>query len=186
MLFILNQGEINFFHSVKSKSMYKYFCVFVLIFSLQIVGSSQNKVNVDNIADKNGNISGSYSKKIEIVKGKSRDNSFLSLLGRDNTVSDSINLSIIDQNTLKVAFKDRYGPCYELYEGKQKKKYFQFYTVKKRISIPIFYSNVNIHRFRIKCLENGNIEIKEYYNNSSNVFFMAAGGSSRTTYLLKK
>ena len=166
--------------------MYKHFCFIVLIFSLQIVGNSQNNVNIVKVADKYCNISGSYSKKLEVVKGRNTKNSFLALLGRDNATADSIYLSLIDQNTLRVAFKDKYGPCYELYEGKQKKNYFQFYLVKKRIYIPLFYSQVNIIRYRIRCLDNGETEIKEYHNNSSNVFFMAAGGSSRDIYLLKK
>lgn len=163
----------------------KYILIIFLLFN-QITFCAQGNDQKKNKTNTLNNISGTYSEKLEIVKGSHPRKSFLNLLGLDNSVADSVKLSIIDNRLLKVEFKDKYGPCYELFEGKQKKEYFQFYTVKERFTVPIFYGKVNIHRLRIQYLHNGNIELKEYSNNSSNLFFMAAGGSSHKTYILKK
>jgi len=147
-----------------------------------------NSVNSQNesIKDVNNCLSGKYLNNLFDTKETKINKRFLQIFGRDNMLSDSIQLNIIDHKILKVEFKDKYGSCYELYEGKQKKNYFEFYLVKKRFYIPLFYSRSDIRRYRLKCVAENELEIKEYINNTSNILFMAAGGSSRNTYLLKK
>jgi len=135
---------------------------------------------------KNSKIIGTYSNTLYKKENEKTSGTFLQLLGLKSTVCDSVQLSIHNEEAIKIDFKDIYGPCYEMFKGKQKRRHFEFYLQKKRIYIPFLYGYANIIRFRIKYLENGNLEIQEYRNNCSNVLFMASGGSSIYIYLLKK
>ena len=91
------------------------------------------------------------------------------------------------KNKLVVTFIDWLGAKHhKVFEGKFKKKYFQFHLEYETVLVPPLGVTINEDRVRLSLDENGNLVVNNYYDRSGMILFFGAGGSGNSKYVFNK
>ncbi|MEQ3661337.1 MAG: WG repeat-containing protein [Flavobacterium sp.] len=150
------------------------------------------RVNKTSDFKKNTNLdslNGKYFSRPFLSKNTSNQD-FFSLINKNNTKSDFLNLEFIDNNNLKISYDEivENKLVYKeiILKGKRKKKFFEVYFSKKQFFIPILYGNFQIDRLRIGFDKSGKILIRNFYDGSGNILFIGGGFSGETKSLFEK
>ncbi|MEC4003062.1 hypothetical protein OX283_000190 [Flavobacterium sp. SUN052] len=154
-------------------------CLTLLITSCSSVDSFKRKelVNIHK------NISGNFT------------NSTLSENGRTTKItkffdlkdSDSIVQIQSKRNTIFVCFFDVLGgKHYKTFEGKFKRKFFQFYLDYDTNLYPPIFITTHKNRVRLSINQDSSLVVNNYYDNSGMLLIMGAGTSWNSKYIFNK
>lgn len=169
-------------HSFKSSPLHKK--ILLPLFALLFFSCSvQDSMKRKGLVNMNRKISGSYQ------------NATLSGTGREVRLSRFFYLdnkdSIVEINSIKnrlvVSFIDSTGlKRHKVFEGKFKKKYYQFHLGYNTLLVPPLVASLYEDRVRLSLNENGDLVVNNYYENSGMILFLGAGSSWNSSYIFTK
>lgn len=148
--------------------------LFALILLTSCFSKSKNSTWSSTIIN---DLSGVYLNK-PIAKSK-ESTSLLNLLGIYNVDADTVTISFTNDK-MYLSYAGRSRILGKELEGKfSRSGYYQVYLQKERFIIPIFYSNINVCRIRLRLYDN-ELLVETYTNNTSSIFILASGGRGKT------
>lgn len=145
--------------------------------------SVQNSMDRKGLVPLHKKITGNFQNSIIVEPDREvRLSRFFELNDKDSIVQiNSV------KNKLVVSFIDSLGAKHhKVFEGKFKKKYFQFHLKYDTVLVPPLVATIDELRVRLSLDERGNLVINNYYDSSGIILFFGAGGSGNSKYVFTK
>lgn len=154
---------------------------FGLLFFLLTSCSSVHSIKRKELINIHKNISGSFMNSNN-SGNKTKLSFFFDLKDRDSITEISTK-----KNLLIVAFIDELGgKHYKTFEGKFRRKYFQFHLIYETSLYPPILLLFQENRVRLSIDKDSNLVINNYHDNSGMVLIMGAGNSWNSEYTFNK